>query len=224
MRLIPLHRFPRVTAFSVALFMTAPSVAVAQQSPMNPAEDPECIPPKVTFDERRFAVHGIVGFGSPVGTLGADFEYNPLSRVALGVGAGTGGDRFEMAVVTRLRPVMFERPKRAQAITLGVAGSWASRMSYPGFSPSLDGSASRVPPIHADIEPAYWIHTDVGYELRVRNGFSMFVSLGLAWLINQGDATCQSGGPGCSNNGTLAAGIVLPPIATLSVGLGFAPR
>ena len=67
------------------------------------------------------------------------------------------------------------------------------------------------------------LHADVGYELRVRNGFSMFVSLGLAYLINQSDAICYRGA-GCANDRTLAPGTVLPPVFTLSVGLGLAPR
>ena len=111
-----------------------------------------------------------------------------MDRLALGIGAGTGGRNFHSALLARVRPFMFERPKLRSSHHRGV-----------------------------------WIHADVGYELRVRNGFSMFVTVGMAYLINQSAAICYRGA-GCANDRTLAPDTVLPPIFTLTVGLGVAPR
>jgi hypothetical protein len=220
MRLNELHTYRAVAVFSLALVALSSSVAVAADPPPLPPDDTEHRARNVTFDERPYAAHAIIGFGSPIGMLGVDIEYNVLDRLALGVGAGTGGSRFETALLSRVRPFIFEEPKRAQAIAVGIAGCFATSATYPGFTPFDESRGAKV---GADIKPAYWVHADVGYELRVRNGFSMFVSVGLAYLINQSDAICYRAA-GCADDRTLAPGTVLPPIFTLSVGLGVAPR
>jgi hypothetical protein len=215
-----LHTCRAAAGFSVALIALSSTIALAADRPPIPPDDTEQPARNVTFDERPYAAHAILGIGSPVGLLGVDFEYNVVDRLALGVGAGTGGDRFETALLARVRPFIFEEPKRAQAITVGLAGCLATRATYPGLTPFEESRGAHV---DAAIKPAYWVHADIGYELRVRNGFSMFVIVGLAYLINQIDAVCYRG-PGCTNDQTLAPGTVLPPILTLSVGLGVAPR
>jgi hypothetical protein len=220
MRLNQLQTCRPVAVFSLTLVALSSSVALAAEAPPLPPDDTDRPARNVTFDERPYAAHGILGFGSPIGMVGADFEYNILDRLALGVGVGTGGNRFETALLARVRPFIFEEPKRAQAITLGFAGCFATRATYPGLTPFDESRGAHV---DADIKPAYWIHAEVGYELRVRNGFSMFVNLGLAYLINQSDAICHRGA-GCADDRTLAPGTLLPPIFTLSVGLGLAPR
>ena len=62
---------------------------------------------------------------------------------------------------------------------------------------------------------AHWVQFEVGYQLRVESGLTLFVGPGLAFLLNPGD--CDYYGARCDDVG-------LPPespLFTLTASLGY---
>src|SRR5689334_1641640 len=68
-----------------------PAQAMPEMTPLPDAPAPSVeTRPSSTFDVRRLALEGHLGFGTPVGAIGGIFEYAPAPIIGLGAGIGAG--------------------------------------------------------------------------------------------------------------------------------------
>lgn len=163
-----------------------------------------------TFDVRRLAIEGHIGFGTPVGAIGGIVEYAPVPIFGLGVGAGAGsgpsdGNHFHGALVARLRPL--RGPKDALVIGLAYSAGGYQRF-HLNFGEGSDSSVGRA-------DWAHWAQADLGWERRSPKGFLIRLSLGGAAMLNPADLRC----PGFSAS---SCGSHSETLVTFDVTLGYA--
>jgi len=182
-----------------------PMAGPLPDAPARPVEAPA----QSTFDVRRLAIEGHLGFGTPVGAIGGIVEYAPVPVLGLGAGIGYGsgpsnGNHFHGALVARLRPL-----RGAQnALVLGLAysaGGYARFVLNLGEGP---GDQART------AEWAHWAQVDLGWERRTPKGFLIRLSLGGAVMLNPGDLRC----PGSSS--TSSCGFDSQNLLTMDLALG----
>jgi hypothetical protein len=164
-----------------------PEIAPLPDAPVPPVETPA----QSTFDVRRLAFEGHLGFGTPVGAIGGIVEYAPVPLLGLGAGAGYGsgpsnGSHFHGALLARLRLV--RGPK--DALVLGLAYSTGG---YQRFHLNLGGEGSeRSEGTWPEASWVHWAQADLGWERRTPQGFVIRLSLGAAVLLNPADLRCPS--------------------------------
>jgi hypothetical protein len=199
----------------------------------NPPEEKPLVRPEghtVSFADRPFSLEAVVGLGTIVGSAGGIITYTPTRAVTFLAGAGCGFALpcLQVGTGVRLRPIVFERARKAQAVTLGFGvsvGYYAYDMpaqrteglnGIGGGGCNTDCQEALSQHDERRIPLARWVQLDIGYELRTDSGLTLFAGPGVAFLTNRGDCT-ENGGP-CADPGPVA-------IPTLTGSIGFAfPR
>jgi hypothetical protein len=196
----------------------------AEDAKREPVAQPEG--PRVDFDQRPLVIGAMLGFGTPVGELGAIGTYTLAPPVSLGVGAGTNGQGIQLTTLAIVRPFSWARRKAAHAISFMPAlstGRW--RSLYLDLGLSHDGPQERANYVVYAVDQAYWFQADVAYELLTRSGFWLRAGYGLAWMLNPGDSHCeflQSGARTSCGDHSLKGEPADAAIPTFSVVIGYA--
>jgi hypothetical protein len=210
------------TFLAASVAMAFPSAVAHAES--EPASDEDEDPPSLVAPRRRddftnapFAIALNLGFGTPVGLLGATVEWDPDSHVAIGGGAGFGAGGLQLAALARFRPLVFPLKKRTLAVTLGTAFSTGKYRAFSAEGLGEGGSEYSYHLVGAD--RAYWAQLDVGFELRDRKGFEFLVAVGGALLLNPRDLHCQQGSAEVPCSLVYTSGHQIP---TITIALGHA--
>jgi hypothetical protein len=179
-----------------------PEVALSGDPDVDVYEDPVPRGPVFDFSDRPISVNAMLGFGTPVGLIGGTVEINPLSRLALGVGAGTNTEGLQLALLARARPFAWPREKRALAIRVGAAfstgpyGPDLTDVMVMGIDHSSPEERARE--VDDAYERVYWLQPDVGFELQAKSGFHLVIASGVAVPLAYSGHHCtfsQSGVP-----------------------------
>jgi hypothetical protein len=187
-----------------------PEVAANDEARPAPSDEREARGPTFEFSDHFLTVNAMLGLGTPVGLIGGTIEINPVSRLALGLGAGTNTEGLQLAALVRSRPFAWARPKRALAITLGAALAAGPHRPFD-FDPAFGSLDHRSPEERArDVDEAYervyWLQPDVGFELQAKSGFHLVVSQGVAVPLGHSGHHCDFRLSGertvCPNAGT----------------------
>jgi hypothetical protein len=147
---------------------------------------------------RPFAVHAMLGLGTPLGFGGLVVEYSPAPLVAVGLGIGLGygtlnsdcreargsgicsgpfADRVQVAVLSRLR--VLRRGHKALFLGGGFNGG-----GYSWTELTTDQ------PAHKTADRAYWANAEIGLERRTRSGLSVAGFIGYSQMLNPGALVC----------------------------------
>ena len=183
-------------------------------------------PRMVSFADHPLTLDGIVGAGTPVGALGASLMGNLAAWAAVGAGVGVNSQGPQLAVLTRVRPGVWERPRRALALPVGLSFS-----AGPYKTPDIDllfGSMD-----HSGFEPdkriaafdwVYWLQPDVGFELQAGSGFHLLTALGAAIPVGFSGMHCENenGAAADCNTGYIQGPSKPTTLWTLTVALGAA--
>lgn len=144
------------------------------------------------FNDRPLTIDGVVGFGTPVGLIGAALQYDLASWFTVGAGAGTNIAGLQLAALTRFRGELAATPERASAIAFG-----ASFSSGPfGQSPewlNVDHSYSER---YLGVGRMSWVGLDAGIELKRRSGFHLLAAGGLAIPLEPDRGHCEDASTG----------------------------
>jgi len=182
--------------------------------------------PRFHFDQRRLMFGAMLGFGTPVGEIGAVGAYTLAIPIAIGAGVGTNAYGTQLTALAIVRPFAWGRRNAAHALSFMPAwstGPWKSL--YMDIGLGHDGPDERAQFVRHAADQAHWFQADVSYELLTRNGFWLRVGYGLAWMLNPGDAHCEFLE---SRETTSCAGHTVKgepadaPLLTFSITLGYA--
>ena len=202
-----------------------PEVAPSDDPDLGAHEDPAPRGPVFEFSDHLISVNAMLGFGTPVGLIGGTVEINPISPLALGVGAGTNTEGLQLALLARARPFAWAREKRAFAITVGVAfatgpyGPNLSDVMVTGIDHSTPEERARE--VDEAYERVYWLQPEVGFELQAKSGFHLVVASGPAYPLAYSGHHCvfsQSGEPAECPRETAPQTL---GSATIVLGVGF---
>jgi hypothetical protein len=180
-----------------------------------------------SFSDRLVTLNAMLGFGTPVGLMGGVLELNPVSGLAFGAGAGTNSAGLQLAVLARGRPFVWDRPRRALAITLGVAlatGPYRAETFDPLFG-SMDHSGLADQRVVHGFEQVYWAQPDVGFELQAKSGFHLVVAQGAALPLGYRGEHCRlavSNAPTACGSGPVRGTSKPETLWTMTVTLGYA--
>jgi hypothetical protein len=206
------------------LGLALPSLARAQASGPSDADSQ----PSVAY-ENRLAVGSMLGFGTPVGLIGATVMHHVLPQVSYGAGLGTNSVGLQLAILVDFRPFVWERRRAAHALHIGTSvstGPWQALQL--GFFNALDhsGPEERALDFRYVSDRAYWLQFDLGYSLVTAGGFWLRAAPGVARMLNPDDAHCELIQTGestpCTGGVHSKGGLPSDPIYTFTVVVGYA--
>jgi hypothetical protein len=220
------HRSLRLTIFALGLATAiAPRSANAQtaDAPQSVARVAHAGDGHFQFTDHPAVIDGVVGFGTPVGLIGAALQYDLASWLAIGAGAGTNIAGLQLAALTRLRPWTRTTPALASGVTLGLAlatGKYGGRFASGGLVNVDHSYAQRYV-----VGQIGWAHLDLGWELKMRSGFHLLAAGGVAMPIGAEGGHCEDRNTGargeCSDYPESQKPAMLGFVATLMVGTSF---
>jgi hypothetical protein len=156
--------------------------------------DPSQLDAIVDVWDQTFAVTGQLGFGTPVGSLGAEIDYSVASLISFSAGTGIGRG-IQLAGGLRVRPL------RGNVTALGI-GAGFSLGNSDLVDPSIAHPESRVT---YEYRPGYFANLDLFVEHRWSSHFVMREIFGFAKLLNaHPDSVCPEASacrPGQTSNG-----------------------
>jgi hypothetical protein len=145
----------------------------------------------VDFEQRRVIVSGVLGFGAPVGLVGATGSYSFSNYVGLGVGVGTNAIGPQLAAFVELRPAVWVREPAAHALSVTASYSIGRWRSFILGIPGAGHDADDRPSYRYGADAAQWITLDIGYRLLLARGFSVRPAFGVAKMLNPDAAHCR---------------------------------
>jgi hypothetical protein len=209
------------TALLGALLLTPPAHAghlddvlvspwVNQQPAEAPAAEPAPAKPRDHFDDLPLHLEARWGAGTSVGLVGIVGEYNVLDRLALGAGIGLNPEGAIWGAHARLRPLIFPSRSghtlhalflegsfsRGRLNSTDPAGGILSDVCEGGHTPGSTCYSVFVRP-----EAVSWSQFEFGWEVRLRIGFTLRVSGGLALALTRPNWRCERDGQPVSCEG-----------------------
>jgi hypothetical protein len=156
--------------------------------------------------DQALALTGNVGFGTPLGYIGAEVDYSLLPFLAVegGIGVGKG---LQTAGGVRVRPV------RGNVTAFGV-GAGFSLGNSDLVDPSIAHPESAVT---YEYRPGYFVNIDLFVEHRWSSHFVMREFLGYARLLNRHpDAVCPESSS--CRSGEMSKGLAGTPYIGMAFG------
>jgi hypothetical protein len=156
-----------------------PTIGTYRRIAVDP-RDPSQTVPVVDVWGQTLALTGQLGFGTPVGFLGAEIDYSVASLISLSAGTGIGRG-VQLAGGLRVRPL------RGNVTALGI-GAGFSLGNSDLVDPSIAHPESRV---SYEYRPGYFANLDLFVEHRWSSHFVMREIFGFAKLLNaHPDSVC----------------------------------
>ncbi len=129
------------------------------------------------WTERRLAIDGHMGFGTPYGLTGVSLELTPIPWWTFGGGLGVSFGGPQLAMSTRVR-----YPFGHAALAFGVG---VSRGGYKTVESWIDASWTK------EWAHAYWLNIEASVEHRWRTGLELRIYMGVGSLLNPGSGECH---------------------------------
>lgn len=173
-----------LSALAVATFAFA-TPARASTSDLDPA------PPPDLWEEHRFALYGVAGFGTPVGGMGLMAEAAPARWLALdfGMGAALEDQAVQFVVQPRVRFGLDEH------VGFSVGAGFATGAHDSAAEGTADmfvcDDACRYTRVHRHWDHATWFDADVALEIRSARNVALRLFGGYGFILNA-PATCTS--------------------------------
>jgi hypothetical protein len=142
-------------------------------------------PTETVWAARKVAIEAQLGFGPPLGYLGAAIDYSPVPALALNAGVGLGGVGIQYALSVRLRlgSILPFAGSSNSSLYVGAGFSAGAYQTPPGLpGDDADGAA------YYHWDTAYWTNLEIGGEARSSSSVTFRVFLGLGLLLNPGSA------------------------------------
>jgi hypothetical protein len=194
----------RVVGGGLLLFLASlPARARGQSADFRSPAQP------IVFDawDQAVALTGDVGFGTPLGNVGAEIDYSPLSFLAIqgGIGVGKG---LQAAGGVRVRPA------RGNVTAFGIGVGFSL-----GHSDLVDPSiAHPESAVTYEYRPGYFVNIDLFVEHRWSSHFVMREFLGYARVLNRHpDAVCPDSSSSC-RSGEMSKGLAGTPYIGMAFG------
>ncbi len=173
----------------------------------------------VHFADRRLSLQVGGLWGSIVGNFGAVVGFTAAEPVTLVAGIGMNPWGLQTGAALRVRPKIWPKRTMAHALTLapgfttGPWEQWTDRVL-----PEDPEGDDELPERARSLDRAYWVQLDVGYELRLRGGLSVFIGPGMSVLLNADE--CEIEGRPCEDVSETRK-TIFPLVANFSAFVGY---
>lgn len=196
--------------------LASSSQAQVRALPAAPPSAP-CEPPRSglfgEFPDRAIWLEGHVGAAAPLGVFALALDVQPVSWLALNVGAGLGLESLTWSAMPRLRLRAWKAP-----IAFSLGGGYSSGAYAWDDSASKNHGFDKSPALYWKWDRANWANVEFSMEGRWLPAGARFY-VGYSKLLNPGASRCTDfmGGPTEDCNGAVA-----PSIGRVYVGASFA--
>jgi hypothetical protein len=157
-------------------------------------------------------------WGSIVGNFGAVVGFTAAEPVTLVAGVGMNPWGLQTGAALRVRPKTWPKKKMAHALTLAPGFTTGPWELWADHLLSEDPEGDEQLESARRLERAYWVQLDVGYELRLAGGLSVFIGPGLSVLLNADE--CEIDGRPCADVSETRRSI-FPVVANFSAFAGY---
>ncbi|HVU03451.1 MAG TPA: hypothetical protein VHE30_16945 [Polyangiaceae bacterium] len=153
------------------------------------------------FRNRHVSVEGVVGFGTPVGSLGVLGRVDPLPWLSAGGGVGETlrGERV-YGLLALFRPLVRRSAGTVKAFTVDAGYSWGASYELSPFC--MDDCRELYTTVIHRVPDAHWVHVQLGGEVRFEpSGLFLRGFAGIARIVNPNSGPCSlhdEGGPDVS--------------------------